>query len=105
MIRLEMKCHNTKLLKKAAKNSKYQAVKEILPSNQGQIKEQAKFTYSPTIKVYKKQIKTIQDTDEEPAKTIGVAEKGTNVSIKHKHKSTITISLQFIFKRFFNCRS
>ena len=39
-----MKCYNTKLLKKAAKNSKYQAVKEILPSSQGQIKEQAKFT-------------------------------------------------------------
>ena len=79
MIRLEMKCYNTILLKKTAKNSKYQADKEILPSNQGQIREQAKFTYSPTITVYKKQIKTIQDPLEEPARTIGVAKKGTKV--------------------------
>ena len=34
--------------------------KEILPSNQKQIIEQAKFTYSPLGKAFEKQIKTIQ---------------------------------------------
>ena len=34
---------------------------EILPFNQQQIIEQAKFTYSPQGKVFEKQIKTIED--------------------------------------------
>ena len=34
---------------------------EILPSNQQQILEQAKFTYSPLGKVFEKQTKTIED--------------------------------------------
>ena len=34
---------------------------EILPSNQKQIIEQAKFTYSPLGKAFEKQIKTIED--------------------------------------------
>ena len=40
---------------------KYLTDEEILPSNQKQIIEQAKFTYSPLGKVFEKQIKTIQD--------------------------------------------
>ena len=39
----------------------YLTDEEILPSNQKQIIEQAKFTYSPLGKVFEKQIKTIQD--------------------------------------------
>ena len=35
--------------------------KEILPSNQRQIIEQATFTYSPLGKAFEKQTKTIQD--------------------------------------------
>ena len=35
--------------------------KEILPSNQKQIIEQAKFTYSPLGKAFEKQTKTIED--------------------------------------------
>ena len=34
---------------------------EILPSNQQQIIQQAKFIYSPLGKVFEKQIKTIED--------------------------------------------
>ena len=37
---------------------------EILPSNQQQIIEQAKFTYSPLGKAFEKQIKTIEDQGE-----------------------------------------
>ena len=38
---------------------------EILPSDQKQIIEQAKFTYSPLDKAFAKQTKTIEDQGEE----------------------------------------
>ena len=41
----------------------YLTGKEILPSNQQQIIEQAKFTYSPLGKAFEKQIKTIEDQE------------------------------------------
>ena len=40
---------------------KYLTGKDILPSNQQQTIEQAKFTYSPLGKAFEKQIKTIED--------------------------------------------
>ena len=42
----------------------YLTGEEILPSNQKQIIEQAKFTYSPLGKAFEKQIKTIEDQGE-----------------------------------------
>ena len=39
----------------------YLTGEDILPSNQQQIIEQAKFTYSPLRKAFEKQIKTIAD--------------------------------------------
>ena len=39
----------------------YLTGEDILPSNQEQIIEQAKFTYSPLGKAFEKQIKTIED--------------------------------------------
>ena len=39
----------------------YPTGEEILPSNQQQINEQAKFTYSPLGKAFEKQTKTIED--------------------------------------------
>ena len=39
----------------------YLTDEEILPSNQQQIIEQAKFTYCPLEKAFQKQIKTIKD--------------------------------------------
>ena len=47
----------------SGKNDKYEYLtgEEILPSNQKQIIEQAKFTYSPLGKAFEKQIKTIED--------------------------------------------
>ena len=41
---------------------------ETLPSNQHQIIEQAKFTYSPLEKVFEKQRKTIKDQREKQSK-------------------------------------
>ena len=48
----------------------YLTVEEILPSNQQQIIEQAKFTYSPLGKAFEKQIKTIEDQGEKQLKVI-----------------------------------
>ena len=47
----------------SGKIHKYEYVtgEDILPSNQQQIIEQAKFTYSPLEKAYEKQIETIED--------------------------------------------
>ena len=42
----------------------YLTGEDILPSNQQQIIEQKKFTYSPLEKAFKKQIKTIEDYGE-----------------------------------------
>ena len=40
----------------------YHTDEDILPPNEQQIIEQAKFTYSPLGKVFQKQIKTIEDS-------------------------------------------
>ena len=80
MIRLKMKNYNIIISREytyynisrgAAKISalssgkihKYEYVtgEDILPSNQQQIIEQARFTYSPLGKAFEKQIKTIED--------------------------------------------
>ena len=47
----------------SGKINKYEYLigEEILPSNQKQITEQAKFTYSPLGKAFEKQIKAIED--------------------------------------------
>ena len=48
----------------------YLTGEETLPSNQQQIIEQAKFTYSLLEKAFKKQIKTIEDQGEKRIKAI-----------------------------------
>ena len=48
----------------------YLTGEEILPSNQQQIIEQAKFTYSPLGKAFEKQTKTIEDKGEKQIKAI-----------------------------------
>ena len=70
-IRLEMKNYNMILLERLQKISAlssgktheygYLTGEDILPSNQQQIIEQAKFTYSPLEKASEKQTKTIED--------------------------------------------
>ena len=49
---------------------KYLTGDEVLPSNQKQIIEQTKLTYSPLGKAFKKQIKTIKDQEEKQIKLI-----------------------------------
>ena len=78
-IKLKMKNYNT-ILTEGCKNIsfivrqidkyKYLTGEEILPSNQQQIMEQAKFTYSPLGKAFEKQTKTIEDQGEKQIKAI-----------------------------------
>ena len=49
---------------------KYLTGEEILPSNQKQILEQAKFVYSPSRKAFKKHTKTIEDQGEKQIRAI-----------------------------------
>ena len=71
MIKLKMKSYN--INREAAKTSalssgklhkyEYLTGEDILPSNEPQIIEQTKFTYSPLEKAFDKQIKTIEDQE------------------------------------------
>ena len=80
MIRLEIKKIQYDINRKAAKISalssgkigkyEYLTGKEILPSNQQQVIEQAKFTYSPLGKDLEKQIKAVEDQGQRQIKTI-----------------------------------
>ena len=56
----------------SGKIDKYEYItgEEILPSNQQQIIEQAKFTYSPLGKAFEKQTKTIEDQGKKQIKAI-----------------------------------
>ena len=48
----------------------YLTGEEILPSNQRQITEQAKFAYSPLGKAFEKQTKTVEEQGEKQIKAI-----------------------------------
>ena len=91
MIRLGMKKYNIILIEKELKYQPYHQVKfvnmnileDILPSNQQQIIEQAKFTYSPSGKAFEKQIKIIEDQGKKQVDALKVLEpkgieKGSN---------------------------
>ena len=56
----------------SGKINKYEYLtgEETLPSNQKQVTEQAKFTYSPLGKAFEKQAKTIEDQGEKQIKSI-----------------------------------
>ena len=72
-----MKNYNMILIEEQLKYQLYHQVKfeyltgeDIWPSNQQQIIEQAKFTYSLLGKAFEKQIKTIEDQGEKQIKAI-----------------------------------
>ena len=50
----------------------YLTGEDILPSNQQQIIEQAKLTYSPLGKPFEKQIKTIEDQDKKQLDALNI---------------------------------
>ena len=85
----------------------YLTGEEILPSNQQQIIEQAKFTYSPLGKAFEKQTKTIKDQGEKQIKVIQDNNEQL-VSINnddHDYENKLLLSKEReIFKNIYNER-
>ena len=79
----------------------YLTGEEILPSNQQQIIQQAKFNYSPLGKVFEKQKKTIEDQGEKQVKAI---QDNQLVNIKnYDYKNKLLFSKEReIFKEVYN---
>ena len=80
----------------------YLTGEDILPSNQQQIIEQTKFTYSPLGKAFDKQIKTIEDQGKKQVDAINALKSDNKITIKkyiYDPKDTPSISKQ---KEIFN---
>ena len=79
---------------------------EILPSNQQQIIEQAKFTYSPLGKVFQKQTKIIKDQGEKQIKAMqDNKEQLVNINNDDDYKNKLLLSRERkIFKNIYNKR-
>ena len=81
----------------------YLTGEEILPSNQQQIIEQAKFTYSPLGKAFEKQTKTIENKGEKQIKAIQDNRKQLISDDDYKNKLLISKERE-IFKDIYNKR-
>ena len=81
----------------------YLTGEDILPSNQQQIIEQAKFTYSPWGKAFEKQIKTIEDQGKKQVDALEILKskeqtKPTEVKSNNQSKAAIIFN-HLIYKR------
>ena len=81
----------------------YLTGEEILPSNQQQIIEQAKFTYSPLGKAFEKETKTIEDKGEKQIKAIQDNRKQLISDDDYNNKLLISKERE-IFKDIYNKR-
>ena len=106
MIRLEIKNYNNRdaakisaLLYGNIDKYEYLTGEEILPSNQKQITEQAKFTYFPLEKAFEKQIKTIDEQGEK--QMIAIKQPA---SINDYENKLLTSKEREIFKNIYNER-
>ena len=70
----------------------YLTGEEILPSNQRQIIEQAKFTYSPLGKAFEKQTKTIKDQGKKQVKAMQDNKQLVNINDDDDYKDKLLIS-------------
>ena len=84
----------------------YLTGEEILPSNQQQIIQQAKFTYSPLGKAFEKQIKTIENQGKKQVKAIQdkqIVNINNKDSYKDDYKDKLLLSKEReIFKDIYN---
>ena len=104
-IRLEMKNYNTRLIERLQKYQLYHQAKyeyltgeEILPSNQQQIIEQAKFTLSPLGKAFEKQTKTNEDQGKKQVNALTFLESLKPKELKPKESKPIEYN-DFFLKR------
>ena len=82
----------------------YLTGEEILPSNQQQIIQQAKFTYSPLGKAFQKQTKTIEDQGKKQVKAIQDKQiVNINKNVNYKDKLLLSKERE-IFKDIYNKR-
>ena len=70
----------------------YLTGEEILPSNQQQIIQQAKFTYSPLGKAFEKETKTIKDQEEKQTKAIQDNQLVVNINKDFDYKDKLLLS-------------
>ena len=85
----------------------YLTGEEILPSNQQQIIQQAKFNYSPLGKAFEKQIKTIENQGKKQVKAIQDNKQLVNININKDddYKNKLLLSKEReIFKDTYNKR-
>ena len=68
----------------SGKIHKYEYItgEDILPSNQQQITEQAKFTYSPLGKAFEKQTKTIEDQEQKQVEALNTLKSNKQLTIE-----------------------
>ena len=67
----------------------YLTGKEILPSSNQQIIEQARFTYSPLGKAFEKQIKTIEDQGKKQVDALNTLKSDNNKKLEIKNENII----------------
>ena len=83
----------------------YLTGEEILPSNQQQIIQQAKFTYSPLGNTFEKQTKTIEDQGKKQVKAIQNNKLSVNINNDGDYKDELLLSREKgIFKDIYNKR-
>ena len=80
--------------KSSGKLYKYEYLtgEEILPSNQQQIIEQAKLTYSPLGKDFKKQIKTIEDQGQKQVNALNTLKSNNQLTIEDAIPKNVVIN-------------
>ena len=89
----------------SSKLDKYEYLtgEEILPSNQQQIIQQAKFNYSPLEKALEKQVKTIKDQGEKQVKAIQDNKHLVKINKDDDYKDKLLLSREReIFKDIYN---
>ena len=80
----------------------YLTGEDILPSNQQQMIEQAKFTYSPLGKAFEKQIKTIEDQGQKQVdalESLKSKEQTKPIEDKSNNQSKATIIFNDLIKK------
>ena len=83
----------------------YLTGEEILPSDQQQIIQQAKFSYSPLGKAFEKQIKTIENQGKKQVKAIQDNKHLVNINKDDDYKDKLLLSKEReIFKDIYNKR-
>ena len=69
--------------------SEYLTGEDILPSNNQQIIEQARFTYSPLGKAFDKQIKTIEDQGQKQVDALNTLKSDNNKELEIKDEDIV----------------